>query len=463
MNSSITYRSIFAECGENNSTSRFLQMLDDEEIAQSNVTPKPTRFAIPSAPIKKSMFDEAPDVPILNNALRQIGLDVLEKYFSANYNTSPDPVISIGSGNGYVERHMEKKFERSIYCVDPNHVPNTNSDLYKTSEYRDVYELLESKPELYEHSTVFINWSNPNDSIYDFEAIKAMNPNNVLIVFESTGSGGGKLLQKWLHFCGVVTDETPTQSDIVLYSFPKYNVVHSTTSRIEKPLVGQFEYVIVWLSKSSIEVDISLIPEYVGPKIPRCNYNPLDTLIDAIMLNVGSIARSTGMGDYWQNITSDINESRRKNEIQKEEKSRYGGFLAPASDITPSNLEAMRDQLFEMKVGEVIECHHPFYRKLLRDHGKLHGLTLVSHVDDSLKKHDDSMLLCHNSCKKCTPVAKVGWYPDYSTINPGKIYQMQSNCEHCLEKILSDYKNDMTSDWGYKYVRGKNCLKLVKK
>lgn len=413
---------------------------------------------------KPSMFEEAPDVPVLNHALQQIGLNVLEKYFRANYDTLSDPFVSIGSGNGYVERHMEKIFDKPIYCVDPNRVPNTDPELYKTSEYEDVYKLLESTPELYEHSTMFINWSNPCDSTYDFEAIKAMNPNRILVVFESTGSGGSKLLQKWLNFCGVVTDEEPTQSDITLYSFPKYNVVHSTVSRIERPSFGQFEYSIVWLSKKPIGVDISDIPSYVGTPMPRRSFNPLDTLIDSLMLNVGSIARSAGMGDYWNNIQRDINESRYKKELQKEEKSKFGGFLAPASDITPSNLEAMKDQLFEMKVGDVIECHHPFYRKILRNHGQLNGLTLVSHVETNLKKHDDSMLLYHNACKKCTPVAKVRWYPDYSTINPGEIYQMQSNCDHCMDgKILTNYKNQKDSHFGYRYVRGKNCLKLVSK
>lgn len=247
----------------------------------------------------KSMFDEAPSIPVLNHALQQIGLSVLEQYFDAISKFSADPIVSIGSGNGYVERHMEQLFGKSIYCVDPNHVPNTNSELYKTSEYDDVYNLLESKSDLCDQSTMFINWSSPNESTYDFEAIKAMNPNNVLIVFESTGSGGGRILQKWLNFCGMVTDEEPTQSDITLYSFPKYHVVHSTLSRVERPPHGQFEYAIVWLSKTPIEVDTSSILTYVGTEIPRKSFNPLDMLMDSLMMNISSISKKYGMDDEY--------------------------------------------------------------------------------------------------------------------------------------------------------------------
>lgn len=425
-------------------------------------------LSMPETPIKqnkKSMFDEAPINPVLNPALKQIGLPVLEQYFRTIYDVSSDPIVSIGSGNGYIERHMEKLFGKSIYCVDPNRIINSNSELYKTSEHENVYKLLEANSSVHEHSTMFINWSTPNESTYDFEAIKAIIPNNLLIVFESTGSGGGRLLQKWLNFCGIVTDEEPTQSEIAIYSFPKYNVVCSTVSRVEHQSFGQFEYEIVWLSKTPIEIDTSLIPKYIGTHIPRRSYNPLDTLLDSLMTNVGELSKQVGMGDYWNNITRDINESRDRKETQKEEKSKYGGFLAPITDIEESSLETMKDLLQEMKVGEVIECHHPYYRNLLRMHGKLSSITLVSHVDDSLKKDDDSMLLYHNACKKCTPVAKVSWYPDYSSsINPGEIYQMQANCEHCSDgKILSDYKDRKDSRFGYRYMRGKNCLKLVSK
>lgn len=95
-----------------------------------------------------------------------------------------------------------------------------------------------------------------------------------------------------------------------------------------------------------------------------------------------------------------------------------------------------------MTVGEVIQCHHPFYRKVLWNYGKNKNLTLVSHIDNTLPKHDDSMLLFHNACKKCTHVSKITWFHDYSFNNPGEIYQMQARCHHCYDDILlSNYKN----------------------
>jgi hypothetical protein len=220
------------------------QLGDHDDLFQTPVkAPNPFFNSLLGAPLKKyelttrpSMFDEAPDVPVLNNALKQIGLDVLELYFKALYGYIPDvPVVSIGSGNGHVERQIEKRFGKQIYCVDPNHVENTNQDLYKTSEYDNVFRFLDAHPECKSHSTTFVNWSTPNDSTYDYEAIRALDSDNVLIVFESTGSGGGTVLQKWLNYCGVVTDNEPTESEAVLYGFPKYTVVKSTLSRVENP------------------------------------------------------------------------------------------------------------------------------------------------------------------------------------------------------------------------------------
>lgn len=443
-------------------------------------TPKSIReTSIPNAPKKLSMFEKAPEIPVLNPALRQLGIDILEQYFATIYNETTDPIVSIGSGNGHVERHMEIVFGKPICCVDPNQIPNQNQDLYKTSEYLNVHDLLNVMPNLKNNSTLFINWSTPNDSTYDFEAIKAVNPTNVLVVFESTGSGGGTLFQKWLNFCGVVTDEKFTKSDVTLYDFPVYNIIHSTLSRIEKPPYGQFEYSIVWLSRTLSHVENCSIPKYIGIIIPRKSFDPTDYLIDCFIDLAVNFSVDSSVDFSIDSIKSCLkphasisNYENTQNEITKSTDPTsfdigydqfLGEFLQPATELDDLTLTEMKNVILNMEIGNVIECHHPYYREHLREFGKLHNMKLVSHVDESLKKHDDSMLLYHFACKKCTPVAKVRWYPASS--NCDSKMAMTALCEHCppIRGILTDYKGINSSELGYKYVRGKNCLKFVAK
>jgi hypothetical protein len=266
-------------------------------------------------------FSEAPDVPQLNKAIRLLGIELVHKYIDIILKqvclNKYDPIVSIGSGNGHVERLIEHETGLDIICVDPVKVSHRNQVLYKTSRYDSVNELLFENPELVSNCVTFINWSTPNDSTYDYEAVKALNSEHILIIFESTGSGGGKLLHKWLNFCGVVTDEEFTPEDVDTHSFPKYSVVKSTVSRIETPLHGMFEYEIVWLTRSTspVTVDLSCIPEMVGENIQRRKYDPLESMIDTMFLGLSEMAKQYGKSDYMDTIGSDIAKDIQENEI----------------------------------------------------------------------------------------------------------------------------------------------------
>lgn len=279
-----------------------LESTDVSSTKETNnyMTPLNTRsnsfLQLLNAPIKQrpsggNMFEIAPDIPVLNKALQEIGIFVLEQYFDVIFSVTSEQVVSIGSGNGHVERHIENEFETEILCVDPNHVKNTNINLYKTSTYDNISHLLETRSDLIGNCTLFINWSTPNASTWDYEAIRDIKPNHILIVFESTGSAGSKLLHEWLNFCGVVTDKIPSKQTINSYEFVKYNVVKSTIKRKEIFPDGMFEYEILWLSKDPIVVDTSHISDHVGDLIPRKAYNPLDNLTDSLLYNIRTITK----------------------------------------------------------------------------------------------------------------------------------------------------------------------------
>jgi hypothetical protein len=289
-------------------------------------------------------FAEAPETPKLNKAVQLLGTNLILTYVETVLRqvclNKYDPIVSIGSGNGHIERLLEHEIGLDIICVDPVKVSHENEVLYKTSQYDGVDELLSSRPELKSNCVTFINWSTPNDSTYDYEAVKALDSEHILIIFESTGSGGGSLLHKWLRFCGVVTDQEFTPEDVDMHSFPKYSVVKSTVSRINTPLHGMFEYEIVWLSRSpsSITVDISTIPEMVGENIPRKKYDPMESMLETMFFGLSGMAKSCGMSDYMDNIQNDIAKNRQERELQKQESLLWGGYQKPDNPLSDSDL-----------------------------------------------------------------------------------------------------------------------------
>ena len=394
-----------------------------------------------------------------NYAIDALGINTVLQYFETLYeNIGNLKVVSVGSGSGYVEKRIENKFNKSIICVDPKKV-STDDELLKCSQYNTVVDLLLDKIDLNSNCVLFLNWPTPCESTYDYEAIKLLNPNHVIIIFESTGSGGGTLFQKWLNYCGMTTDDTYTENDVIEHDFKKYNIVNSTMSRRQTKNYGMMEYVITWLTREPCNIEHNL-PTLIGENIPRIAYNPVDTILDSLIGNLSEVSKMHGMSNYFEKIQTDVLESRYKNEITKQEKKQYDGYTKPHNILSDNDLHLLKLKIYTSKYGDIIECHHPFYRKMLREYASSVNCLLESKVVNSLRKDEDSTLLYHYACKKCSPVSHIDWYPDYSM--SGQIYQMQANCPHCDDKILSDYKDDKDGDdFGYKYVRGKNALCVI--
>ena len=412
------------------------------------------------SPKQQIHFDEAPEQPQLNPALQIIGLNVLKQYFLKIRSISNDLIISIGSGNGYIERHIEKELETTILCVDPMRIESVQ-DMYKASNFNYINDLLEDYPNLINNSITFINWSFPNDSTYDYDALAKLSSDNVLIVCETTGSGGGKVLLTWLDYCGLTTDNSFTENDVILHNFPKYYVVKSTLSRVDKPPLGQFEYAIVWLSKNPIEIDCTDISNYIGNLIPRRKFDPFESMLDTLLMGFSKMSGFTNNNLSF--IHEDINKERYEREIEKEQFLKYGGYHPPHNPLNETDMLELKNAILNSAVGDTIECHHPYYRNILSEFAKSNNIELISFVNQKIRKDEDSMLLYHYGCKKCTPVSHISWYPDYSYLHPGTIYQMEATCKHCDGCIFTNCKNDREDKNGYKYVRGKNCLKVISK
>ena len=134
-----------------------------------------------------------------NRGVRSFGIEVVREVLLLFKQTcDPFPVVSVGSGNGCVESLVP-----GIICVDP--VPDSylGPPIYQQPDYDTVRDLLIAKPEIKGNCVLFLNWCDPDDSTYDFDAVVALQPIAVLCIIETfvgeNGCAGGERFHKWLQ------------------------------------------------------------------------------------------------------------------------------------------------------------------------------------------------------------------------------------------------------------------------
>jgi len=142
--------------------------------------------------------------------------DVVSAYIDVVNNLS---LVSVGSGLGHFESIYEKKSGRVITCVDPAPYSWNTGAPSRLPDYPTVDDLLKAKPELKSNCTLLLFWASPNNSTYDVDAILKLDPQNIVIVYESIGAAGSQYLHAWLQSIGapngnsigksIVYDEIP--------------------------------------------------------------------------------------------------------------------------------------------------------------------------------------------------------------------------------------------------------------
>jgi len=132
-----------------------------------------------------------------NKGIGYLGIEIIDEYINYINNVYKLPFISIGSGNGFVEN---KNSLCNWICIDPNplsYLKNNDDKIYKNPDYKTCEELISAKPEIIGNNVLFLNWCDPNDSTYDYDAIILLKPKAILVVHEicdndDYGAAGGK-------------------------------------------------------------------------------------------------------------------------------------------------------------------------------------------------------------------------------------------------------------------------------
>lgn len=125
-------------------------------------------------------------------------------------------IVEVGSGNGHFAAFIETELDTKVIAIDPD---STGCGFIQSSNVRRPdYDSVESyKKAVPEPSPILLalNWPEPNLD-YDINAIRALNPHQILLIIESTGSAGSNELLSWVgkfttgdRFGGYTNHELP--------------------------------------------------------------------------------------------------------------------------------------------------------------------------------------------------------------------------------------------------------------
>ena len=176
-----------------------------------------------------------------NKAISSLGFEKLAVYYGL-LQTNGLSCVSIGSGNGSVERQLAP--DGSIICVDPEPTKFQKNDPEHQSQdpaYATTDTLVVDQPNLVDGCNMFLNYPYSNkEGRYDVEAVKLLRPKQILAVLDTSGGAGSDLFLEWLkdvvpnmdafmmekdfYWAGVTNQE-----DLwLLEEMPNYSVMEST-------------------------------------------------------------------------------------------------------------------------------------------------------------------------------------------------------------------------------------------
>ena len=176
-----------------------------------------------------------------NKAIRSFGIDVFYDIFKKVNEKYNLPIVSVGSGNGAFEQILIDKLNLNIICIDPNPLKYNSNLLTKPfiePHYKSVDEFI---PFYNGNCVLLLNWCEPNDSTYDYEAITKLRPISIISIYEiyhgGYGAAGG---QKFFDYVKN-NNEYKKLNEIYLYEDEYPNDLDMLIIILEKKETDKFE------------------------------------------------------------------------------------------------------------------------------------------------------------------------------------------------------------------------------
>lgn len=136
---------------------------------------------------------------VVYRGLKNIGQRLFMEYI--NKLDKSLPLIDLGSGNGFITSYLINN-KLNVIPVDPiilsNYFPSIDNILFRPL-YETVKQMIIDKPNIVGNCNLLLNWCNPSNNSYDYEAIKLLDPKNIIVITELTGGANSPLFHTWLR------------------------------------------------------------------------------------------------------------------------------------------------------------------------------------------------------------------------------------------------------------------------
>lgn len=128
--------------------------------------------------------------------------EILKQLKAAQYPNRP--IISVGSGNGVLEFALKKKGLNDITCIDP--APESFAKFPENMQclkpqYQTIQHFLTSGiciDKYVGQCALLLGWPNPGNILYDYEAVKLLDPHAIVMIYEINGGAAGNMMHRWL-------------------------------------------------------------------------------------------------------------------------------------------------------------------------------------------------------------------------------------------------------------------------
>lgn len=164
------------------------------------------------------------------------------------------PIISVGSGDGEYESKISQMFGFDIICIDPK--PGSfsqNETVYLAPKYATVTDLIKEQPDIVGKCNLLLIWPNPDSfGTYDYEAIEALKPKEIVSVYAVCGAAGSSNFHSFVKNVGGPAegkfanyDNDVPESDNYLY------VKHQIKESDRDSILGNIIYCLIHIKRLS--------------------------------------------------------------------------------------------------------------------------------------------------------------------------------------------------------------------
>ena len=194
----------------------------------------------------------------LNRCVTVIGLPILSQHYQI---LKEYPVVSVGSGNGSVEKCLDPSDK--IICVDPcpQSFQSEPTRYSHPPDYKIVKDLVNVKSDLIGECSIFLNWPSPsnpflNTNPYDVEAIRLLKPKLILLVLERSGSSGSvELIGSLSKLIELENEKYITEDEKMFHCLDNYSVAYHTSCVDKVSDMGPYLYSYVLLKRKDVEIN----------------------------------------------------------------------------------------------------------------------------------------------------------------------------------------------------------------